>query len=250
MGIAELAPLHKKQRLIRRHQLANSKDPRVRQIHNDLGEYQAQRDKHGSLKRGTNEWKECVEMDKLLAEVKTNKIKGSAQTNRAGLGYGPSKHKRRIPSGPKGEREQMLRVFTEIEEEARIVRALTQKKHFSEWLKWQCALAVDLSWQQLLHKQSDSFLRFLLNSIEDSLPTPSVLKCWRQASAGDGKCPWAATMQALSSTSCAVVRLPTEPAKRHPKVASPGAMTPSCSLFTMLSKSRWTRPILLTRLTL
>ena len=69
------------------------------------------------------------------------------------------------------------------------MRALTQKKHFSEWLKWQCALAVDLSWQQLLHKQSDSFLRFLLNSIEDSLPTPSVLKCWRQASAGDGKCP-------------------------------------------------------------
>ena len=80
MGIAELAPLHKKQRLIRRHQLANSKDPRVRQIHNDLSEYQAQRDKRGSLKRGTNEWKECVEMDKLLAEVKTNKIKGSAQT--------------------------------------------------------------------------------------------------------------------------------------------------------------------------
>ena len=53
--------------------------------------------------------------------------------------------------------------------------------------------------------------------------------------------PWAATMQALSSISCAVVRLPTEPAKRHPKVASPGAMTPSCSPFTMLSKSRWTR---------
>ena len=148
-------------------------------------EYQAQRDKRGSLKRGTNEWKECVEMDKLLAEVKTNKIKGSAQTNRAGLGYGPSKHKRRVPSGPKGEREQMLRVFTEIEEEARIIRALTQKKHFSEWLKWVCALAVDLSWQQLLHKQSDSYL----NGIEDSLPTPSVLKYWRQASAGDGKCP-------------------------------------------------------------
>ena len=60
MGIAELAPLHKKQRLIRRHQLANSKDPRVRQIHNDLSEYQAQRDKRGSLKRGTNEWKEYV----------------------------------------------------------------------------------------------------------------------------------------------------------------------------------------------
>ena len=30
---------------------------------------------------------------------------------------------------------------------------------------------------------------FLLNSTEDSLPTPSVLKCWRQPSAGEGKCP-------------------------------------------------------------
>ena len=103
-----------------------------------------------------------MEMDKLLAEVKTNKIKGSAQTNHAGLGYGPPKHKRRVPSGPEGECEQMLRVFTEIEEKARIVRALTQKKHFSEWLKWECATAVELSWQHLLHKQSDSYLRFYL----------------------------------------------------------------------------------------
>ena len=39
------------------------------------------------------------------------------------------------------------------------------------------------------HKQSDSYLRFLPYSTRDSLPTPSVLKCWRQASAGDGKCP-------------------------------------------------------------
>ena len=83
----------------------------------------------------------------------------------------------------------MLQVLPEIEEEARIVRALPQKKHFSESLKWECAMAADLSWQQLLHKQSDSYLLFVLNSTEDSLPTPSVLKCWKQTSAGDGKCP-------------------------------------------------------------
>ena len=52
----------------------------------------------------------------------------------------------------------------------------------------------------------------------------------------------------LSQAHPAVVRLPTEPAKRHPKVASPGAMIPSCSPFTMLSKSRLTRPTLLTQL--
>ena len=75
MGIAELAPLHKKQRLIRRHQLANFKDPRVRQFHNDFSEHQAQRDKRGSLKRGANERMECVEMGKLLAEIKTSAIR-------------------------------------------------------------------------------------------------------------------------------------------------------------------------------
>ena len=108
-------------------------------------------------------------------------------------------------------------MLSEIADEARIVRALTQKNRFNEWQKWECAMSADLSWQQLLHKQSDSYLHFLLNSTDDSLPTPSVLKCWKQTSASDGKCPLAATMQALSDTSCVAVRLPTETAKRHPK---------------------------------
>jgi len=83
----------------------------------------------------------------------------------------------------------MLRVFTEIEEEKRLVKALTTKSHFSEWLRWDGAMAVDLSWKRLLYHQSDSYLHFALNSIEDTCPTPSVLKCWQQKSAGDGKCP-------------------------------------------------------------
>ena len=40
----------------------------------------------------------------------------------------------------------------------------------------------------MLRKQ-ESFLKFVLNAIQDSCPTPSRLKCWSQASAGDGKCP-------------------------------------------------------------
>ena len=70
-----------------------------------------------------------------------------------------------------------------------MVKALTSKSHFSEWLKWEGAMAVDLTWKRLLQHQSDSYLHFALNSIEDTCCTPSVLKCWRQASAGDGKCP-------------------------------------------------------------
>ena len=38
-------------------------------------------------------------------------------------------------------------------------------------------------------EQERSFLTFVLNATQDSLPTPSRLKCWQQESAGDGKCP-------------------------------------------------------------
>ena len=60
--------------------------------------------------------------------------------------------------------------------------------YFCGWLKWKKVVAVDLRWNQLLQKQ-DSFLTFVLNATQDSLPTPSRLKCWQQESAGDGKCP-------------------------------------------------------------
>ena len=191
MNIPELCVQHKKQRLIRRHQLANSKDSRVREIHREFSELQHKRNHTNTWdrrRRPTNEWKESVVMDGCLAEVRMNKIKGQTQTNRAGVGYGPTV-RWRTPSGPKREREQMLRIFTEIEEEKRILSAITRKSHFSEWVNWEGALAVDLRWQHVLHKQSDTWLRAVLNSTEDTLPTPSVLKCWRQASAGDGKCP-------------------------------------------------------------
>ena len=181
LNIPELCVVHKKQRLIRRHQLANSADPRVRAIHEEFARLQKHRQS-----RGTNEWKESCQLDALLAEVRMNKVKGRGQTNQAGLGYGI----RHAPKqGQRREREEVLQVFSEIEEQNRIVRALTKRKCFSDWLKWESALAVDLSWQQLLHKHSDSYLKFVLNSIENTLPTPDNLRRWNQSNACEGRCP-------------------------------------------------------------
>merc|ERR1712167_469188 len=43
-------------------------------------------------------------------------------------------------------------------------------------------------WNHLLQQQ-DSYLKFVLNGTQDSLPTPSRLNTWQQESAGDGRCP-------------------------------------------------------------
>jgi hypothetical protein len=196
MGLKEATVEHKRQRLIRRHQLATSKDPRVRAIHDQFAELQL-----GRHKQGTNEWKECMEMEKLRAEVKTGKIVG-APSEGAGIGFrGRRRCRPKALDKHKAEREEMLRVFSEIIEQERLVKIMSKPlvasdahpfekegNYFCGWLKWEAAQAVDLSWGRVLQKQ-DSFLKFVLNSTQDSLPTPSRLKNWAQARASDGKCP-------------------------------------------------------------
>lgn len=194
MGLTEATVLHKVQRVIRRHLLATSKDPCVRQIHEQFADHQKAR-----AKTGTNEWKECQELEKLRAEVKMGKIAGQSSEG-AGIGFGRRRRLRPLDSR-KAERQEILRVFKEIAEEERLVKIMSkpliasddhpsEKKgnFFCDWLKWKNASAADLRWNHLLQQQ-DSYLSVVLNSTQDSLPTPSRLKCWAQQSAGDGRCP-------------------------------------------------------------
>ena len=60
--------------------------------------------------------------------------------------------------------------------------------YFCGWLKWENAVMVHLRWNQL-SKKTDSFMTFLLNATQDSLPTPNRLKHWGQSNARGGKCP-------------------------------------------------------------
>jgi len=94
-------------------------------------------------------------------------------------------------------------VFKVIYEDERLVKVMSkpledsdpetypeEKKgnYFCGWLKWKNAVMVDLRWNQLL-KKTDSFMGFLLNATQDSLPTPNRLKHRGQSNASDGKCP-------------------------------------------------------------
>ena len=85
IGVTEVAIEHKKQRLIRRHQLATSRDPQphVREIHGRFAAFQHRKKTNAPR----HQWLACVEMDELLAEVTTGKIKGISSDG-AGVGYG------------------------------------------------------------------------------------------------------------------------------------------------------------------
>ena len=135
----------------------------------------------------------------MRAEVKMGKIAGQSSEG-AGIGFGRRRRLRPLDSR-KAERQEILRVFKEIAEEERLVKIMSkpliasddhpsEKKgnFFCDWLKWKNASAADLRWSHLLQQQ-DSYLSVVLNSTQDSLPTPSRLKCWAQQSAGDGRCP-------------------------------------------------------------
>ena len=125
-------------------------------------------------------------MEKLLAEVKRGQIIGRPADGEW-IGFGVKSRASNL-RGPKAQRAAMLSVYAEILEEERVVATLSQKTDFGEWVKWENAMAVNLRWEHLLNK-SDSYLKFVLCATEDVLPTPSVLKVWKQWNANDGKCP-------------------------------------------------------------
>jgi hypothetical protein len=91
------------------------------------------------------------------------------------VGYGVrlSKAKTRAQE----ERMLAMSLFHEIEESKRVVEVITNKEHFGEWVRTHDVIGLDMRWEALAQK-SESYLTFVLNSIEDTLPSPSVLKCW------------------------------------------------------------------------
>ena len=132
----------------------------------------------------------------LLAEAKCNKIKGTASRNRSGLGF---KARQRVAgvSADKVQRAELLRIFGNIEAEKRLVEVMNKRlsgeqtivvpldgapeekqgNYFCGWLRWCKDMETsDMRWAALLRKDA-SYIRLLLNSLQDSLPTPSRLSC-------------------------------------------------------------------------
>ena len=130
-----------------------------------------------------NAWKPCVELKQLVSEVKHKGMVKGAQANSCKLGIGASGLRRIKTKDTKvaQERAEVLSTFEEAQEERRL-NACIKKEHFSEWVKWGEMIQQDRDWNKVVKSQEDDLFWFNLAATEDVLPTPSVLKCWKQLS--------------------------------------------------------------------
>ena len=126
-----------------------------------------------------------MELESLKNTVAFEVMRGSMKKGSAGLGHGTKF--RRAMSAEKEERQAILRVFKETQEEKRVTEVMTNLKHFGEWVKWDAVQQLDRKWHSLLAYECDSQLQFLLNATEDTLPTPSNLFRW--GGKADPQCP-------------------------------------------------------------
>ena len=195
--MAEMVPHFKKMQLIKCHLLMTSSDPEVRQI------YEARSKREHSYKGShpkfaaslgqahvpastnpvlRNAWKPCVELKQLVSEVKHKGMVKGAQADSCKLGIGAGLCRiKQIDTEAAQERAEVLLTFGETVEERRL-NACIKKEYFSEWVKWGKMMRQERDWNKVIRSQEDDLFRFNLAATEDVLPTPSVLKCWKQLS--------------------------------------------------------------------
>ena len=150
--------------------------------------YEARAARESKAKKSNNKvmqgkWWPTVELEPLLTEAKTRLMIRGAQKGTGGLGAALA-HQRKETIVAE-ERAGVLNAFEDITEEKRYMHCLSME-HFSEWVKWDNVLKSEPRWNEWIMSGEDDLFRFNIAATEDQLPTPSVLKCWKQIT--DAKC--------------------------------------------------------------
>ena len=100
------------------------------------------------------------------------------QTGRQGLGYRRTE-KRVNKMSIREHRQALSKLVKEVSEEQLLV-ALYGMAQQGRWLGWETAMQMDTRWTKLLYSWSPEMLKFYLNTIQDTLPSPANLKIWNK----------------------------------------------------------------------
>ncbi len=182
LGFKNVVEVKRRLQVVRWHIMKNSLDQQARKLYS----HRLARDKAGHVGQGRRS-SPCLQLEEALGALRLEDIKGRTQTGRHGLGFV------RQQKSEVSERARVKRWMKE-EEEAKRVAALFNYQMQAGWLQWsddlQDMMEKDLSWKKMLYQYSDRLLRFVVNSLQNTLPTPDNLLRWNSgvSKGGDAQC--------------------------------------------------------------
>ena len=104
------------------------------------------------------------------------------QHTRQDLGF--TKTDKRIDQMSKKDHRHALSTLVKEVSEEQMLTSLYSMAQQGRWLSWETAMQMDISWNKLLYSWSPELLKFYLNTIQDTLPTPANLKVWNKQALG------------------------------------------------------------------
>ena len=111
----------------------------------------------------------AAKMDEAVQRA-THACMFKGQNNRQGLGHGTYRHY-------EVSRKHIAAEINNMAQEQMIPHILSLAIQ-SKWKEWDNVIDLDLKWKEVLYAISPSTLKFILNSIQDTLPDPANLRRW------------------------------------------------------------------------
>ncbi len=175
LNIKNVNEVTRRLRVIKWHIMKNSLDLQSRLLYSN----RLLRDKQGHVGQGRKS-SPCIELEDALYDVKFRHLVGVTQVGTTGLGCTKEAKERKTMS----ERDWVKLSLKEKEEQKRLIKCLKYQKQ-SDWVKWseqlENSMEKDLTWQKVLHQYSHRLTRFVINSFQDTLPSPDNLMRWNNS---------------------------------------------------------------------
>lgn len=129
--------------------------------------------------QGGNRWNATKELCDNERRVTLEDIGGITATRRHGLGFDSKKLYSRMSQGEK--KQRIKAVMEEIATEE-TERELVQSEVHGAMISWDRALPLDWDWRASIYGLSPTLLKFHLNAVSNSLPSPDNLHRWNMRS--------------------------------------------------------------------
>ena len=174
LNITSLSTKLKCTQLIKYHQLKYAADPTTNFIYGHIA--------NRLMKK--KQWNGVRELEEKERHLALN-VLCRGNSGRAGLGL--IKLQKPVSKMSKTEHRQELTRLTKQSEEHQALVYVYNMAQQGRPLAWDAVMFLDISWRSLVYSFSDKLLSFYLNSMADTLPSPSNLMKWKATSLGS--CP-------------------------------------------------------------